>query len=103
VYAGPFDDVLAYRTSILVDDTKMWDDDLSAEELDLICGVYHISTNGAQTSDSLWWPKHRTWMKSGLNVGYWSRGCEDWFQLCLSSTLNGTAHLKTVGEWKASL
>ena len=103
--AGPSDDVFDYGSCIVSDSggLDLWDDDLSEDELNLICGVYRVKTQGNQTSDSSWWPKHSVWMNSGLNVGYWSPACENWFQLRLDTIRAGTARLRTSTEWKAAL
>jgi hypothetical protein len=95
----------------------MYDDVLSQDEVDLICGVYKVYTckwirmievvfslthalaYGTQTSDMSWWPKQSVWMNSGLNWGYWTEACETWFQKRLKSIRDGTAGLKTSGEW----
>ncbi|KZP26418.1 hypothetical protein FIBSPDRAFT_732308 [Athelia psychrophila] len=61
-----------------------WDDQLSDEELDLICGVYKVYTGhrvfANQQAHFSWWPKHSTWMKSSMNVGWWTATCETWYQ-----------------------
>jgi len=33
-----------------------------------------------QVSYLLWWPQENAFNSSGIWPGYWSRGCEDWFQ-----------------------
>ena len=103
--AGPSDDVFDYGSCIVSDSggLELWDDELSDDELNLICGVYMVKTQGNQKSDSSWWPKHSAWMNSGLNVGYWSPACEDWFQRRLDSIRTGTARLRTSTEWKVAL
>ncbi|KAJ7818845.1 hypothetical protein B0H14DRAFT_2601028 [Mycena olivaceomarginata] len=55
-----------------------WDDYLTDQEIDLICGVYHISTgqrnpgalSGEQTTARSWWPRPSAMEQSGLNVGW---------------------------------
>jgi hypothetical protein len=102
---GPSDDVFDYGSCIVSDSggLDLWDNDLSEDELNLICGVYRVKTQDNQMSDSLWWPKHSVWMNSGLNVGYWSPACENWFQLRLDTIRAGTARLRMSAEWKAAL
>ncbi|KAJ7821427.1 hypothetical protein B0H14DRAFT_2599192 [Mycena olivaceomarginata] len=61
-----------------------WDDYLTDQEIDLICGVYHISTgqrdpgalSGEQTTARSWWPRPSAMEQSGLNVGWWTPLCE---------------------------
>jgi hypothetical protein len=105
VLAGPSEDVFEHGDAIKDDSSGdlLWDDHLSEDELNLICGVYKVHTQSNQTSDSSWWPKHSVWMASRLNVGYWSVGCETWFQMRLDAIRNGTAHFRTAAEWRDSL
>lgn len=105
VLVGPSEDVFEYGDVIRSDSDGglLWDDSLFEDELNLICGVYKVQTNANQTSDSSWWPKHAVWMTGRLNVGYWSVGCETWFQKRLMAIRDGTAHLKTSAEWRDSL
>jgi hypothetical protein len=50
VYWGPSDKV--FETGICLRDEKQsfgyWDDQLTAEEVDLICGIYRVDTGGYQ-------------------------------------------------------
>jgi hypothetical protein len=92
------------------------DDDLSEDELDLICGVYRVYTgnavlipddvnslncciegSGDQVSHLSWWPKHSTWVKSLFNVGYWTPLAEDWFQKRLAEIRSNQTQCKTAG------
>ncbi|KZP29617.1 hypothetical protein FIBSPDRAFT_688408, partial [Athelia psychrophila] len=79
-----------------------WDDKLTDDELDLVCGVYKIFTAPGtfQQSDASWWPKSSTWKNSPLNVGYWSPSCERWFQLRLAAIRAGKEKVKTAGKWR---
>ncbi|TFK79266.1 hypothetical protein K466DRAFT_442732, partial [Polyporus arcularius HHB13444] len=60
----------------------LFDDQLTVDEMDIICGVYKVFTDTTfkQTADLSWWPKDSMWANSGLDVRYWSSACEDWFQ-----------------------
>jgi hypothetical protein len=88
----------------LADGTKLVDDHLADDELDHICGTYIVYTGqGEQISQNSWWPKQSTWMNSCQNVGYWTEGCEHWFQKRLADIVAGTAKPKTAGEWKKEL
>ncbi|KAF8179797.1 hypothetical protein K438DRAFT_1511267, partial [Mycena galopus ATCC 62051] len=80
-----------------------WDDLLTAEELDLICGVYHVATGELSrfsTTIISWWPRPAYFEKSGLNVGWWSPACEDFYQKRLKQIDRGDPTLPTQGEWK---
>ncbi|KAJ3803677.1 hypothetical protein F5876DRAFT_17184, partial [Lentinula aff. lateritia] len=57
-----------------------WDDQLTLEEMDLICGSYEVATDGIQqTAIRSWWPRSGAWKSCGLNCGFWSEDAEDWF------------------------
>lgn len=55
---------------------------------------------GDQTEQRSWWPKSNTWDSCGLNVGYWSADCEDWYQRRLESIRTGRAKPMTASEWR---
>ena len=42
--------------------------------------IYSCLGDGDQETNVSWWPKQSAFEGSGLNVGYWSVGCENWFQ-----------------------
>ena len=67
-----------------------------------IAGQSH-PTLGCQTTDLSWWPKPSAWQVSGLNVGYWSRDCEAWFQKHLQLIRDGGGDLRGPSQWKHSL
>ncbi|KAJ6546580.1 hypothetical protein B0H10DRAFT_1768801, partial [Mycena sp. CBHHK59/15] len=68
-----------------------WDDELTAQEIDLICGVYQVATG---------WPKPVAWYASGLSTGWWSPDCERWYQKRLGLIRNDQGVLMTQTEWK---
>ncbi|KAJ7151752.1 hypothetical protein C8R43DRAFT_886640, partial [Mycena crocata] len=75
-----------------------WDDTLTEQEIDLICGVYHISTGW-----SSWWPRPAAMATSGLNVGWWTPMCEEWYQRRLRQVEGAEPTLVTHGQWKHNL
>ncbi|KAJ7041021.1 hypothetical protein C8F04DRAFT_1177591 [Mycena alexandri] len=87
------------------------DDVFTQEELDIICGVYEVSTgqsdpfgpDGQQTKTVSWWPREVTWRNSGLNMGYWTRSCEAWFQNRLAEIRAGSAELHNLRHWNEIL
>ncbi|KAG6819574.1 hypothetical protein H0H93_010595 [Arthromyces matolae] len=111
VYFGPSHDVFDHGSCFCSSQPSTggyWDDYLTENDTDIICGVYRVSTNqrygdGEQTRDLSWWPKPSTWASCGLNAGFWSMDCELWFQDRLRKCQNGTADLKTPKEWRHSL
>ncbi|KAJ7080260.1 hypothetical protein C8R44DRAFT_653809 [Mycena epipterygia] len=81
-----------------------WDDELTDQDIDLICGVYEIATDDdPQTSKMSWWPKPHPFSLSGLNTGWWSPDCERWFQQRLAVIKSGRANLYTQTQWKHML
>ena len=58
---------------------------------------------GAQDSHLSWWPKHSAWVKSGLDIGFWSDSCEKWFQLRLQSIRAGGANLRSGHDWTQAI
>lgn len=103
------------------------DDDLSDDELAMICGVHCIINSKfirnkfkiiwvldrltqlvdhslrSGVSDSSWWPKYSTWRGSGFDYGYWTWDNELWFRERRAHVQAGNAGVKTAGQWKASL
>ncbi|KAF8144812.1 hypothetical protein K438DRAFT_1492706, partial [Mycena galopus ATCC 62051] len=85
------------------------DDYLTEEEIDLICGVYHISmgqlhhgaASGEQTTTRSWWPRPVSMEQSGLNVGWWTPMCETWFRRRLQQLAEPQkADILTHAKWK---
>ncbi|KAG2118592.1 hypothetical protein DEU56DRAFT_918752 [Suillus clintonianus] len=91
-----------------------FDDELSEEEIDFMCGTYYLHTNDGNVEIVSWWPRPQAWAASGLNVGFWSSRCESWFQLCLGNIRQGVSRERlkftndangpmTGSQWKGSL
>ncbi|KAJ7655292.1 hypothetical protein DFH06DRAFT_497154 [Mycena polygramma] len=108
VFRGPNDNVLA--DGICLWDghstSAYWDDCLTEEETDLICGIYHVATGqrlgqpNEQITTLSWWPKPSAFNASGLNVGWWTPAWETWYQKRLQQLENGSAVLCTHAQWK---
>lgn len=126
VLRGPSEDCVDFGgiPQYLVDGTELWDDALSEDELDLICGVYKDNTSKFcqiicmqcldnhqigvqhQTPDVSWWPNATVWSRSGLDVGYWSYDCETWYQTRRSAILaddTKVGKLRNATQWRNSL
>ncbi|THH14954.1 hypothetical protein EW146_g5451 [Bondarzewia mesenterica] len=105
VIVGPTDTVFEAGKAVLASPTMAaWDDDLSQGEMEVISGVYRVFTgNSMDMAEMSWWPQHKTWCESGLDVGYWSSLCEDWFQNRLSQIRDNWATLRSAREWRSSL
>ncbi|KAG1728485.1 uncharacterized protein EDB91DRAFT_1060553 [Suillus paluster] len=73
-------------------DQTYYDDGLSEEEIDFMCGTYYVhQAQGTDVVVSSWWPRPHAWNASGLNVGFWSARCEDWFQTRLGNIREGVS------------
>ncbi|KAG1761291.1 hypothetical protein EDD22DRAFT_780036, partial [Suillus occidentalis] len=94
-------------------DQTYYNDGLSEEEIDFMCGTYYIDHCDGPEIVS-WWPRPDAWNTSGLNVGFWSARCEDWFQGCLGNLREGVSCMRhsltkdangpmTSTQWKRSL
>ncbi|KAG2100705.1 uncharacterized protein F5147DRAFT_655494 [Suillus discolor] len=90
-----------------------YNDGLLEEEIDFMCRMYYIDLRDGPEVVS-WWPRPNTWNASGLNVGFWSACCEDWFQgrlgnlqeevSCMRHSLTKDANgPMTSTQWKCSL
>ncbi|KAJ7668605.1 hypothetical protein DFH06DRAFT_982938 [Mycena polygramma] len=107
VSLGPSDEV--FQTGVRLCDgqgqTAYWDDMLSVDDIDVICGVYVVATDkdGLQKKTISWWPKPDIFSSSGLNVGWWSPDCERWFQKRSREIQSQHAELFTHNEWKHKL
>ncbi|GJJ14648.1 hypothetical protein Clacol_008914 [Clathrus columnatus] len=96
---------------------NFWEPKLTDAEENRICGIYEVYTgSGNQTAQKSWWPKPNIWVGSGKDVGYWSAGCEEWYQRRLmliesgmpnqqesSLTRTTNAKLRNATEWRDSL
>lgn len=76
----------------------------------IMCHVYHcdltpsaVTTGAASYQDYSWWPKQSTWEASGLNVGYWSSGAEDWYQRRLHAIRNNVQPPYNASKWASNL
>src|SRR5882724_5067137 len=62
-----------------------------------------LSGQATQSADMSWCPKLIAWHNSGMQVGFWSPYCEEWFQLRLKSILSGRASPRTSNGWDQAL
>ncbi|KAJ7851725.1 hypothetical protein B0H13DRAFT_2359915 [Mycena leptocephala] len=95
-----------------------WHDKLSDHEIDLLCGVYHVSTglkqggqghisaksDTEQTSIVSWWPKPSAWARGSLDLAWWTPQCEvDFFQKRLGHFEKGVFLVKRQADWRHNL
>ncbi|KAE9398903.1 hypothetical protein BT96DRAFT_714644 [Gymnopus androsaceus JB14] len=79
------------------------DDQLTEDEVNLICGTYDVATNNTGTAFKSWWPRPSSWKLSGLNAGFWSKDAEVWFQKRLEKIRKNNATIHTNNEWRSSV
>ncbi|RPD59563.1 hypothetical protein L227DRAFT_563977 [Lentinus tigrinus ALCF2SS1-6] len=97
-----------------------FDDMVSRDELDLICGVYKVyqgmyydalgkrhtnkgSADYSTTADVSWWPRWNQWKGSGMDFNRWTPAAEKWFLSRLDKIRAGTAEMHNAKEWRAAL
>ncbi|KAF8900672.1 hypothetical protein CPB84DRAFT_1659965, partial [Gymnopilus junonius] len=90
------------------DGTVYWDDMLTEEEMDVICGFHMCYTGSApnQVVHKSWWPKPAQWKNqkaNGYNFGHWTEWDEVWYQSRLSEIEKGNAQPETPEFWRNSL
>ncbi|KAJ7747257.1 hypothetical protein B0H16DRAFT_1888786 [Mycena metata] len=90
-----------------------WANELTEDEVDIICGVYFVATTPGQRDVNKandtpitirsWWPRPSAFIGSSLNVGWWSPACESFYQGRMQRFADGTADLISSVEWKKNL
>ncbi|KAJ7816387.1 hypothetical protein B0H13DRAFT_1663399, partial [Mycena leptocephala] len=129
VLRGPSDDVLIDGICLWDGHSAAayWDDRLTGEEIDLICGVYHVATGkyyfpfAPIKSDHTFQVNMTVTSKmankrlpcpggpdlihlpSGINFGWWTPMWETWYQKRLRQLENGPGTLATHTQWKHNL
>ncbi|KAJ7435678.1 hypothetical protein B0H11DRAFT_1755817, partial [Mycena galericulata] len=113
VCLGPSDDVEEHGVWVQDKGTHSayWDEQLTGDEIDLICGVYHVATGqrdpgsakNRQTTAISWWPRPMAFYGSGINAGWWSPACEHFYQRRLAQIIQGDASLLSQNDWKNNL
>ncbi|KAG2754258.1 hypothetical protein P692DRAFT_20721111 [Suillus brevipes Sb2] len=84
-------DAVPFGQMLTLNGETHFDDDLSEEEVDFICGTYYVYTNNGCVEKLSWWPRPQAWAGSGLDVGFWSARCESWFQTRLDNIRQGVS------------
>ncbi|KAG2355041.1 hypothetical protein BDR07DRAFT_1195972, partial [Suillus spraguei] len=80
-------------------------DSLSEQEIEFLCGVYHVDTGGGgkQMATLSWWPIPKLWETSGFELGYWTHSAEKLFQNRLKAIRERRAELFSAKKWKGEL
>jgi hypothetical protein len=122
---GPSRMVTVHRVGYCVDDheptRQFWDDELTEDELMLICGLHLCYTgkyywllcfllwplivvagSSYQKAFKSWWPLSTTWndVGCGSNWGRWTEQNEQWFQDRLRKIQDGTAQPLPANKWR---
>ncbi|KAG2141207.1 uncharacterized protein EDB93DRAFT_1089504 [Suillus bovinus] len=111
---GISQEAVPFGLMLSVNGQTYFDNELLEEEVDFICGTYHICDNARNVAKISWWPRPQAWATSGLNVGFWSTQCEQWFQKHLDNIRDGVSQnrhmstndinsLMTSSQWKTSI
>ncbi|KAL0062227.1 hypothetical protein AAF712_010909 [Marasmius tenuissimus] len=88
-----------------------WDDYLTEREVDLICGVYYCETNNTEnygderflSSHRSWFPRPGAFNSSNLNVGFWSKDCEKWYQHRVRNSRSQRADALGGRRWRGAV
>ncbi|KAL0565251.1 hypothetical protein V5O48_016772 [Marasmius crinis-equi] len=91
-----------------VDGTGYWGDILTDEEIDFICGVYYCATDRTQnwgdpaflSTHRSWYPRPGAFKSSNLNIGFWSKDCERWYQHRVHECRHKQTDVKSAKKWK---
>ncbi|KAG2109495.1 hypothetical protein BD769DRAFT_1365361 [Suillus cothurnatus] len=99
VLIGISQDAVPFGQMLFLNGETHFNDDLSEEEV--VSSAEHIMYNRCIEKLS-WWPRPQAWAGSGLDMGFWSSQCEDWFQKRLENIHQGVLaaaiHLTTMGR-----
>ena len=115
---GPSEQALEYgEVFVPPRGSPHYDDALSNEELDLVCGTYKVWSKWtiyvrvimlnnlpgdeySEVSFISWWPRVGAWYASGLDFGCWTPYCEEWFQRQLTAVHEGTRVPQSGTSWR---
>ncbi|KAG2352165.1 hypothetical protein BDR07DRAFT_1384684 [Suillus spraguei] len=67
---GISSEVVPFGLMLDINSQTYFDDELSEEEVDFMCGTYYVHNNDGNVKIISWWPRPQVWATSGLNVGF---------------------------------
>ncbi|KAG1748819.1 hypothetical protein EDD22DRAFT_850990 [Suillus occidentalis] len=67
VLDGISPEAVPFGLMLSINDQTYFDDELSEEEIDFMCGTYYVQTNDGNMEIASWWPRPQAWAVSGLN------------------------------------
>ena len=86
------------------DNTVFLDDFITENDLNIISGVYRVHTcQNGPSSDLSWWPKHGTWMRTGLFADQWTPEAESFYDGQVKAMEQKRWLLKNATTWKETL
>ncbi|KAF8156129.1 hypothetical protein B0H34DRAFT_799189 [Crassisporium funariophilum] len=110
VLGGPSIEVTAHRVGYLVpsgdNNVKFCDDQLTANEVAIICGTYSLHTPyKGQVAVWTWFPPPEVWVHNHTGCHWldWTEQCEDIFQRILSGIHDGTGRPRSTTQWLTHL
>ncbi|PBK58326.1 hypothetical protein ARMSODRAFT_851513, partial [Armillaria solidipes] len=77
-----------------------WDEMLTDDQMDVICGVYKTERVTIEAEHVSWFPKDASWRGSSLNGGFWSSDAQSWYQRRVAKCLGGQFKCGNQTEWK---
>lgn len=85
-----------------------WDDFLTSDEADLICGMYMVEkgpshSSADEASHMSWWPRQSHFTIGGLNLGFWSYDCEKWFRNRSRECTSREDPLMSATQWRKAV
>jgi len=86
-------------------DVEFRDDGVDNKDLDIVSGVYHVNsfTRGSGKTHASLWPKHSTWINSGLAGDHWSPVAEEFYVARKSQFDSNNFTLKGAQKWKMDI
>ncbi|PBK65546.1 hypothetical protein ARMSODRAFT_891747 [Armillaria solidipes] len=88
-------------------DYNLWEESLTKDQIDLLCGVYRVYRSAAgsptSTQDLSWFPRQCSFRNLGLDLGHWSPDSEDWYQhrVQMYLTADPKGRCLNQAEWKS--
>ncbi|KAG1746847.1 hypothetical protein EDB19DRAFT_1631184 [Suillus lakei] len=114
VLEGISQEAVPFDLMLPINDRTYFNDELSEEEVNFMCSIYYLYNDNDTMDKVSWWPRPQAGAASGLNMGFWSTQCEEWFQKHLNNIREGVSRIHnthinnnngpmTTTQWRCSL
>ncbi|KJA18103.1 hypothetical protein HYPSUDRAFT_145454, partial [Hypholoma sublateritium FD-334 SS-4] len=108
VLDGPSVEATFARNGLCVDakdgGNEYWDDDLTEQEIAIICGTYVMYTgSGEQTTKISWFPPPQSWEGSSYDSLEWTPKAEEVFQSVFIDARKGEFQPLSARRWRDRL